>query len=150
MNDYKAWVEDARAKLAQAEEYLNRWPADAFKKALESAEFLLKAVLERAGKFVPVSDYKHKLHLLTDKIDRGGCLPPETIAEARKILPELERINVEGPPSAPTHVNSIDYTPDVRYPNAGGPSTKRIPKEVAKRRIDLSRQLYDLLVPYLG
>lgn len=149
MNDYKAWVEDARVKLAQAKECLDRWPADAFQKALESAEFLLKAVLERAGKFV-LDDYIHKLHPLMDKIDRERCLPPETIIKARKILTEFGRIDVGGPRSDPTHVNSIDYTPDVRYPKGGKPSTERISKEVAKRKIDLSRQLYDLLVPYLG
>lgn len=149
MNDYKALIEDARAKLAQAEECLDRWPADVFQTALESAEFLLKAVLERAGKFVP-DDYIHKLHPLMDKIDRERCLPPKTIIEARIILKELGRIDVGGSPSVPSHINTFDYSSEIKYQKAGLPSTERISKEVAERKISLSQQLYDLLVLYLG
>jgi len=154
MNDYKSWVKDAQVKLAQAEECLDRWPADAFQKVFKSAEFLLKAVLERAGKFVPRpvprGDKTHELHRLIDKIEREGCLPPEIIRGARKILPELERINVGGPPSAPSHINTSDYSSEIGYPKAGVPSTERISKKVAKRKIDLLKKLHSLLIPYLG
>ncbi|MDI6820029.1 MAG: HEPN domain-containing protein [Candidatus Hodarchaeaceae archaeon] len=148
VHEYKAWVEDARDKLEEAKKDLDDFPFSAFQRAHESAEFLLKAVLVRAGKFGRKNRI-HQLPPLLDKIDREKCLPPGAITKAREIVPELEIINVGGPRPAPTHVDSITYTAEVEYPKAGMSSTDRISKEMAEEKICLSQQLLELLLPYL-
>jgi len=151
MSEHKAWVKDAKKALSAAEDSLDNFPWNAYQQALKSAEHLLKAVLVRAGKFVPGTrhDYTHKLRKLLDKIESEKCIPPKVIDKVREIVPELDRIDVGGPKSSPSHVDCSTYTSDVEYSNRGTSATDRISKEKAEEKIRLSRQLLELLLPYL-